>query len=191
MTAGTFSGGEGTITVTNTIKKSDTGSGGWSNATSGLTYELKAGDDGKFFRATSRATDEAEQSLNSNSSVVGPVTTPVPPTTIGDVTATVNDLEYDLDTAPALTVLMNDPMPVAVTISGDADATYKWASRSEYPLLVSEQASSIILTLPQAGQCTVTCEIKDTNASDSPKSLIFNFWVVDAKTWAELQAKAE
>ena len=188
-TAGTFSGGEGTITVTNTIKRSDTGSGGWSNATSGLSYTLKESDDGKFFRATSRATDEAEQTLNNNSLVVGPVTTPVPPTTIGDITATVNDLEYDLDNAPALTVLMNDPMPVVVTISGDADATYKWASRGEYPLLVSEQASSIILTLPQAGQCTVTCDIKDTNASDSPQSIIFNFWVVDAKTYEELQKK--
>ena len=90
MTAGTFSGGEGQITITNTIKVSDTGSGDWSNATSGLTYELKAEDDGKFFRATSRATDEAEQALNSNSNVLGPVTTPIiyDPLVVGDPVAT-------------------------------------------------------------------------------------------------------
>lgn len=45
--------------------------------TSGLTYELQADDAGKFFRATSRATDEAEQALNANSSTIGPVTAPI------------------------------------------------------------------------------------------------------------------
>jgi len=51
---------------------------------------LKEGDEGKFFRATSRATDEAEQAINSNSSVVGPVTAPIvyDELIVGDVTAT-------------------------------------------------------------------------------------------------------
>ena len=187
MTAGTFSGGEGTVTITNTIKKSDTGSGGWSNATSGLTYELKAEDDGKFFRATSRATDEAGQSLNNNSNTLGPVTTP---TTIGEASVTVNDLDYDHSEGPALTVLMNDPMPVVVTIDGDADASYSWSARNDYPLMVSEQAASVIMTLPQAGSATVTCTIRDDGASDGPtKSIAINFYVVDAKTWQELQAE--
>ena len=64
------------MSITNTIKRSDTGSGGWSNVTSGLSYTLTEADDGKFFRATSRCEDEAEQAINSNSSVVGPVVGP-------------------------------------------------------------------------------------------------------------------
>lgn len=74
--------------MTDTIKKSESGSGNWSNATSGNSYTLKAEDDGFYFRATSRAADEAGQSMNSNSAVVGPVTTPLPPLEAGSVTVT-------------------------------------------------------------------------------------------------------
>jgi len=63
--------------VTDSIKKSPTGSGNWSNAAAGNSYELTEADDGLFFRGTSRATDEAKQSMNNNSPVVGPVTTPI------------------------------------------------------------------------------------------------------------------
>ena len=110
------------------------------------------------------------------------------PTTIGEASVTVNDLDYDHSEGPALTVLMNDPMPVVVTIDGDADATYSWSARNDYPLMVSEQAASVILTLPQAGGATVTCTISDPNATDGPKSVAINFYVVDAKTWQEFQA---
>ena len=123
MTAGTFSGGEGAITVTNTIKKSDTGSGGWSNATSGLSYELKAEDDGKFFRATSRAADEAEQSINSNSSVVGPVTTPIvyDPLVVGDPVATG-------DAFVGYTLTCSEPSVEGG--SGDVQVDYYWVDAS-------------------------------------------------------------
>ena len=85
---------------------------------------------------------------------------------------------------------MNDPMPVVVTIDGDADASYSWSARNDYPLMVSEQAASVIMTLPQAGSATVTCTIRDDGASDGPtKSIAINFYVVDAKTWQELQAE--
>ena len=106
--------------------------------------------------------------------------------TIGDISVTVNDIDYDYNTAPALTVLMNDPLPVVVTISGDAEATYKWEARNDYPLMVGQQAAHTVLTLPEAGACTVTCTITDGHASDSPTSIVINFWVVDAKTWEEL-----
>ena len=76
--------------MTDTIKKSPTGSSDWSNAASGNSYTLTEADDGLYFRATSRATDEADQSMNSNSAVVGPVTTPITydELVVGDITAT-------------------------------------------------------------------------------------------------------
>ncbi len=130
------------------------------------------------------AVGDGETTVTDDSNTIGPV---IPQPTIGDVTATVNDMDYNLTTNPTLTVLMNDPLPVAVSISGDAVASYAWDARADYPLVVSAQAASMDLTLPQAGSAIVTCLITGTNASDSPKSLTFNFWVVDAQTWAELQ----
>jgi len=123
MTAGTFSGGEGKITIVNTIKKSDTGSGGWANAASGLTYELKAEDDGKFFRATSRATDEAEQSMNNNSPTVGPVTTPIvyDPLVVGDPVATGE---------PYVGYTLSCSEPSVDGGSGDVQIDYYWVDAS-------------------------------------------------------------
>ena len=186
MTPGTFSGGTDAKVQDDHLEVSADGQGGWSWFKQALTHELTADDDGKYFRAYSLVT-EGEMLASGASAAIGPVTTP---TTIGNVSVTVNDIDYNIDAAPALTVLMNDPMPVVVTIDGDANATYKWEARNEYPLLVSEQAASVILTLPQDGSCSVTCTIRDPNATDGPtKSVIINFWVVDAKTWAELQAE--
>ena len=34
--------------------------------------------------------------------------------TFGDISVTVNDIAYDYNTAPALTILMNDPLPAVV-----------------------------------------------------------------------------
>ena len=187
MTPGTFSGGTEAKQQDDHLEVSDTGAGGWSWFKQALTHELTADDAGKYFRAYSLCFEDGLNPVNGASTAVGPVTTP---TTIGNVSVTVNDIDYNTVTAPALTVLMNDPMPVVVTIDGDADATYKWEARNDYPLMVSEQAASVILTLPQEGTCTVTCTIRDPNATDGPtKSAIINFWVVDAKTWAELQAE--
>ena len=106
------------------------------NATTGNSYVLTAEDDGWYFRATSRATDSAEpaNTLNNHSNVLGPVTTP---TTIGDVSVTVNDIDYNTIVGTTLTVLMNDQpcrwwsrlmvMPIA----------YKWEARNEYRVLVT------------------------------------------------------
>ena len=52
---------------------------------------------------------------------------------------------------------MNDPMPVVVSITGNAQPTYTWSARNDYPLMVGSQASSTVLTFPEAGPVTVTC----------------------------------
>lgn len=114
---------------------------------------------------------------------------PEPETTIGAVSVTVNDIEYNLDTAPALTVLMNDPLPVVVTIAGEAKAaTYTWTASDGYALTVSEQAATTSLTLTAEGAAEVICTIADSDASDSPQLATINFNVVNAKTWQEMQA---
>ncbi len=115
---------------------------------------------------------------------------PEPETTIGSVSATVNDIEYNLETKPPLTVLMNDPLPVVVSIAGDAKAaTYSWAASDGYALTVSEQAATTSLTLTEEGEAAVTCTIADDDATDSPQLAVINFNVVNAKVWQEMQSK--
>ena len=116
---------------------------------------------------------------------------PPPPTTIGDVTCKVDNQDYDLSVAPMLTLLMDDPIAVALTISGDANPTYKWAARNDYPFTASEQAAETELTLHEEGIATITCDIADPTATDGTQTIIINFFVVDAKTWEELKGKPE
>ena len=75
-TPGTFTGGEGTLTVTTTIQKKSP-SGSWENAASPgtLKYTLKEADYGYVVRARSTAKDQhdPQQSLTTTSPNVGPV----------------------------------------------------------------------------------------------------------------------
>ena len=98
----------------------------------------------------------------------------------GDISVTVNDIEYDYAIAPALTILMNDPLPVVVSITGDATPTYSWEARNDYPLMVGSQTASTILTFPQEGGVTVTCTLRDPDTEEVTTSVVVNFFVVDA-----------
>ena len=102
---------------------------------------------------------------------------PPPPTTIGEVSVTVNGIDYTNET---LTLLVNDPTYVVVSITGDAETTYTWKARTNYPLLVSSQTASTVLTFPQEGLATVTCDLIASSASDNPKTVILNLIIVTA-----------
>ena len=120
-TTGTFTGGTGDVTVADTIKKSETGSDSWVNATTGNSYVLTAEDDGWYFRATSRATDSAEpaNTLNNHSNVLGPVTTPI-------------SYEKLVVSAPVLTgeplvgYTLTCPEPTITGGSGEVQVAYYW-----------------------------------------------------------------
>ena len=101
-------------------------------------------------------------------------------TEIGNVTCKINDIDYDLSSSPALTILMNDPITAQLAISGDAAPTYTWSGRADYPIMVGQQAANTVLTFPQEGLATVTCVIEDETSTDSPKSVEIDFFVVDA-----------
>ena len=137
--------------MTTTIKKSNTGSGGWSNATSNQTYELAAGDDSKFFRVTGKATDDAGQSMNDYSAVVGPVITP---TEIRAVTITADGVLTQY--GEPIHCRVGTPVAMEAAITGDANPSYKWEARGNYPMVVEAQAAITNLTFPQEGSATVT-----------------------------------
>ena len=60
----------------------------------------------------------------------------------GTFTVGVNGIDYDYETAPALTILADDPIPVVVSHTGDA-ASYSWSARNDYPIVVSDQAALV------------------------------------------------
>ena len=111
---------------------------------------------------------------------------PVPPLTqIGLMTVTVNDIDYDYNTAPALTVLMNDPIRVAVTHNGDAsDIEYEWLCRqgtdNNTITNVEADGSVVDITMTAASVYNFSCSLVDNDAEDSPKTISIAFYAVDA-----------
>jgi hypothetical protein len=96
------------------------------------------------------------------------------------IAVTVNDVEYDVDTAPALTVLINDPMPVVVTHNTNIDdATYQWSSREGSPMFGTPTDKNTVITLPTAGYYITTLTMSSPK-SDEIKSIIVQFYAVDA-----------
>ena len=122
------------------------------------------------------------QNIASNSDL----TDVVPPLTkIGPITVTINDIEYDYNTAPALTVLMNDPVRVAVTNTGDAEnITYEWTCRQgegDYTLTNVEPDGSIVdITITRETVLSFSCGMRDPDAEDSPQTISIQLYAVDA-----------
>ena len=111
---------------------------------------------------------------------------PVPPITkIGPITVAVLGHDYDYNSGPALTVLMNDPIRVEIEHSGDADGIiYDWTCRQgegDYTLTNIEPDGSVVdIVITAATVLNFSCGLRDNNAEDSPKSISIVFYDVDA-----------
>ena len=96
------------------------------------------------------------------------------------IAVTVNDIEYDTDVAPALTVLINDPLPIVVTHNTNIDnATYQWSSREGSPMFGTPTDKNTVITLPAPGYYITTLTMASPK-SDEIKSIIVQFYAVDA-----------
>ena len=147
----------------------------------GTAYIVDSSQEGK--KLLCQATiSSPRQNIASNSDL----TAVVPPKTqIGLVTVSVNDIDYDYNTAPALTVLMNDPIRVAITHNGDADGiTYLWSCRqgtaNNTITNVEADGSVVDITMTASSVFTFSCGMQDPDAEDSPKSIEVQFYSVDA-----------
>ena len=89
-TDGTFTGGEGAITVATVWQVSNTGSSGWNWLAKGdKPLALAAAQAGKYIRSSSTGTDSIGQTANANSTAVGPVE--VEALSVADPTVTVSN----------------------------------------------------------------------------------------------------
>ena len=106
------------------------------------------------------------------------------PQIIGDITATVFGNPYDLAAAPALTVLTQDPIAVAVQKSGTAPTTYNWTVRGGATAIFDDPISaSTDVTFVTPGLVTIQCTIQ---SADDVVTADIQFFTV--ATYAELVA---
>ena len=108
---------------------------------------------------------------------------------------------YDWENPATLTVLINDPIDIVTTISGDASPVYKYSVRDQNmqyeiqpPLIDGNKdkgnGPNITYTCQSELLHAVSISIADSTATDDGASFpAVQLWAVDAKTWAELQAK--
>lgn len=157
---------------------------------------------GKTYKCLVTVTDKGwsgGETVTVESNALGPVA-PIP-TTIGTVTIKVLGEVYNWENPPTLTVLMNDPIDIVTTISGDADPVYKYTVRdpsSLHEIQPPEPAPdkgngpSITYTALSDSLHTVSISIADNTATDNGQNYPgVQLWAVDAKTWAELKNKEE
>ena len=126
---------------------------------------------------------------------------PPPPTTIGDITIKVLDSDYNWENPTTLTVLMGDDIDIVTTISGDANPNYLYTVRDQNldyeikpPLIDGNKdkgnGPDIIYIPKDEGFHVVSISISDYTATDNGDNYpSVQLYVVDAKTWEELQAK--
>ena len=111
------------------------------------------------------------------SNSLGPVVAPV----IGNITSKVEGNLYDFDNGGVIDALNGEDYIMQVITDGDPGVSYTWNVRQGQARL-SPSGSTCIATMqsesPQGVQ--VQCDLVNNNASDSPKSTRFAFFVGDA-----------
>ena len=191
-----FTGGLEPVTYRYRFQTKAAGSDKWvnspwtttTNAKNSVTYELTEAGQVKL-QSQARDSQDPVVQLNSTTGTKTVVEPPDPLSTeIGNTSIHVNDIFVP---ESGLTLLMNDPVPAEVFFDGDADPTYLWEGRNEYPLMVGDQSKRTVLTFPQEGVVTITCTLRDNTATDSPSTAAGTFYIVDAKTFDELKSNGE
>ena len=108
---------------------------------------------------------------------------PEPPTppVIGNITSKVEGNPYDFDNGGVIDALNGEDFLMQVITDGDPGVSYTWNVRQGQARL-SPSGSTCIATMqsepPQGVQ--VQCDLINNNASDSPKSTRFAFFVGNA-----------
>lgn len=155
-------------------------SSSWTNTTNELSQASYTIPNWGQVRFQSQARDASTDPATAVSSFT--TVKNVPAEVFEPITVTINDVEYDLENAPALTVLINDPLPIVVTHNGAiTDASYSWTSRNPpaAPLFGTPAAKDTVITLTTEGYYVVTLDMQSPKAEEI-KSIIIQFYAVDA-----------
>ena len=159
-TNGTFTGGEGAITVSTVFQVSDSSAGtnGWSWLANGSkAFLLTTDQEGKYIRSSSTGTDSIGQTAPANSSPVGPVAG-YDPLAMGDPVVT-----GEAVVGKTLTCLE----PSVSGGSGEHDFDYAWRAGSSEAIVFAKGNSIVVpeSVIGRTGYCTVT--VNDVIADQS------------------------
>ena len=149
------------------------------NAKNSVTYELtEAGQ----IKLQSQARDSQDPVVQLNSITgIKTVVEPAPPTSIGHLSLTIDDVAHTY--GEVIYCAVNQSLRFHMSNVGDATPSFKWEARSNYPVSISEQAASTILTFPEMGSVTLTCTVSDGNATDSPLTYAMSVYVATEAEW--------
>ena len=184
----TYTGGTDQVIYRSRVQHKPAGTSSWinspwtnhGNTPQVISFTIPAGEENGEVRFQTQARDTSQDpvlQVNSFASIQQ-----IDDLDWEPITATVNDVEYDLANAPALTVLINDPMPIVVTHNPLIDdVVYHWTSRNPPapPLFGTPDALNTVITLTTAGYYVVTLDMNSPK-SDEIKSIIIQFYAVDA-----------
>lgn len=187
-TNGTFTGGEGAITVSTVFQLSNNGTNGWTwLATGSKAFLLTADQEGKYIRSSSTGTDSIGQTAVANAAPVGPVE---PQTTIGAISYLVNGTEAADDSCNALA---GSSINVDCVNSGGTatNETYFWKIRSGSATIVgsaSNKTCDVQLGSEFPGMVQVQCTVSSVNSSDTPQSGVLNVVLTESMKVADPEA---
>jgi hypothetical protein len=151
----------------------------WTNTTNSKNSVTYTPTETGQVKLQSQARDAQDPVVQLNS-VTG-IKTIEPQRTIGNITITADGTPVVF--GEPIHTHVNTPVEVIATITGNSEPNYKWEVRGGYPLSVSQQAATTILTFPEEGGPTVTLTVSDSNASDSPVTYAMNFYVASQAEW--------
>ena len=177
--------------------------GSWTNYSNGsMEVESDALPKGGQIRFQCQSRDDSVDPAEQVNSFTSIQDIALRPTTIGTISIKVLDQDYDWENPTTLTVLMGDDIDIVTTISGDANPNYLYSVRDtdmEYEIQPPEpppppdkqgNGPDIIYIPKTEGFHVVSISIQDATATDDGDNYpAVQLWAVDAKTWAELQAK--
>ena len=146
-----------------------------------IHFDIPEGEEGGAVRFQTQVRDaslEPVAQINSFASVQDIDTLP---TSIGRASLTVDDIAHTY--GDVIHCVINQSLRFHMSVDGDASPTYKWEARGDYPLLISEQAASTILTFPELANVTLTCTITDYSATDSPITYAMSVYVASEAEW--------
>ena len=149
------------------------------NAKNSVTYELTEAGQVKLQSQARDSQDPVDQ-LNSVTGIKT-VVEPTPPSTIGALSLTIDDVAHTY--GEVIYCVVNQSLSFHMSHTGDATPSFKWEARSNYPVSISEQAASTILTFPTPSNVTLTCTVSDSNATDSPLTYAMSVYVASEAEW--------
>ena len=152
----------------------------WEAGYMGNTHTVVADDIGKMMKCMVQVTDKGYakgESVTVVSNAVGPITE----SQIGVPSLIVDDIAHTY--GEVIHCVVNQSLRFHMSTDGDANPNFNWEARSNYPMMISEQAASTVLTFPEQGNVTLTCTITDYSATDSPLTYAMSVYVASEAEW--------